>query len=129
MIKRLVVLLAVMTFATLPGTPAYAANTSITIAKHATYISPFQLNAEVAVHCTNGFFAGVQVQVTQPHPGGGTTFGSGFTNVLCDGQSKAVVPVFNFFGVPWTLGDAVAIAQLFTFPGPASDTRDIDVVP
>jgi hypothetical protein len=128
LMKRLVLLVAALVFATTAGTPAYADSTSVTIAKHALYIAPFQINVEVSVHCTNGFFAGVQVQVTQPHAGDGVTVGNGFTNALCDGQSKVVVPVFNNFGPPWTLGDAAAIGLLFTNTGPASDTRDIDIV-
>ena len=56
------------------------------------------------------------------------TFGNGFANGPCESQSKVVVPVFNNFGPPWALGDAAAIAQLFTPTAPAADTRDIDIV-
>jgi len=127
LIKRFVLLLVVLVFAAASAAPANADSTSVTIAKHAVYVSPGQINLELSVHCTTGFF-GVQVQVTQPHAGDGTTFGNGFANGPCEGQSKLVVPVFNNFGPPWTLGDAAAIAQLFSPTSPAADTRDIDVV-
>jgi hypothetical protein len=127
MMKRLVLLLAVLVFAATPGTPAYADSTSITIAKHATFISSFQIDVEVSVHCTGGSFAFIQVLVTQPHAGGGYSFGNGFANALCDGQSKVAITVYDF-GAPWTLGDATAIAEIFTTTGPAADTRDITIV-
>jgi hypothetical protein len=102
--------------------------TELSISGQADYISQNQIIVYVSVRGSGGT-GSVFVQVQQPQPPFPTQFGSGFANIICDGQRRTyAVPVFGFQFFPgWQLGGAEASANAFCPSGGDFETQDIRI--
>jgi hypothetical protein len=102
------------------------APTTVQILENAQYISPSQIDLQVAISCLPGFGYFVNASVVQPQ-GFFQQFGNGFASGQCTGQrQKVAVAVFGF-GMGWQLGDAVA--SVVVCAGPCdTDTKAIHIV-
>jgi hypothetical protein len=102
--------------------------TELSISGQADYISQNQIIVYVSVRGSGGT-GSVFVQVQQPQPPFPTQSGSGFANIICDGQRRTyAVSVFSFTFFPgWQLGEAEASANAFCPSGGDFETQDIRI--
>ena len=113
---RTVLVLALAAAFALPAAARADTNpTRASISSTAQWISPQQINLEIAVTCEEGLFYSVGVSVLQQQ-GVMQVFGSGFTSGQCTGRHQRVAVAVQSFTFPgWKLGDAIASASACSF--------------
>jgi hypothetical protein len=115
-VRSIVVLVAAAALA-LPAVASADTNpTRVSLSSTATWISPQQINIEVAVSCEEGSFYSVFGRVMQQQGPFTQVFGSGFTNGTCTGRhQKVALSIYQFSSWSWQLGDALADVSVCAF--------------
>ena len=126
---RLIVILAVAAVLAAPAAASAASNpTRASISSTANYVSPQQVNLEVALVCEEGLFYSLYGRVLQQQGNVMQIFGDGGTSGPCTGRhQKVALSVYAFSFPGWQLGDALASISVCAFTC-EEDARSIRIV-
>lgn len=114
---RAIAALATAVALALPAAASAGTNpTRASISSTANWVSPQQLNLEIALSCEEGLFYSVFGRVLQQQGPFMQLFGSGFTSGQCTGRHQRVaLSVFQFSFPGWQLGEALADVSVCAF--------------
>jgi hypothetical protein len=120
---RAIVALVAVAALTVPAAASADTNpTRVSPASTASWISPQQINLEVAVTCDEGLFFGLSARVLQQQGPFMQVLGSGFTNGQCTGRrQKVALSIWAFQFPGWQLGDAIASVSACAFTCDSAD--------
>lgn len=126
---RLIVALAAAAVLAAPVAASAASNpTRASIPSTADYVSPQQINLEVALQCDEGLFYSLYGRVLQQQGSFTQLFGDGGTSGPCTGRhQKVALSVYAFSFPGWQLGDALASISVCAFTC-EQDARSIRIV-
>lgn len=126
---RVIVVLAVAAALAAPAAASAASNpTRVSIPSTADYVSPQQINLEVALQCEEGLFYSLFGRVLQQQGNFTQVFGDGGTSGPCTGRhQKVALSVYAFSFPGWQLGDALASISVCAFTC-EQDARSIRIV-
>lgn len=114
---RAIAALAAAAALALPAAASASTNpTRASVSSTANWVSPQQINLEIALSCEEGLFFSVFGRVLQQQGPFTQILGSGFTNGQCTGRHQRVALAVNQFSFPgWQLGEALAEVSVCSF--------------